>query len=163
VEAKHFDLLAMGRPEGPGCYCYANTVLKAVLSKISLHYPYIVLDNEAGLENLSRRIIQKVDLLIIASDPSYQGKKTAERLYNLCQEMGTQYDRLAVFINHLQNPTPPPSLDKKQLNINADFIVGLPYENQLAVLSEKGSSLKHLNPDNPVFKPIDTFIKKLPI
>jgi CO dehydrogenase maturation factor len=65
VEADDFDLIAMGRPEGAGCYCYANSVLKTVIKQISDHYPYIVLDNEAGLENLSRRIVREVDILIM--------------------------------------------------------------------------------------------------
>jgi CO dehydrogenase maturation factor len=85
VEANDFDLIAMGRPEGPGCYCYANNVLKDVLSQISSQYPFVVLDNEAGLENLSRRIVQKVDLLIFVADPSYQGLTTVQRLYELAQ------------------------------------------------------------------------------
>ena len=61
VESDNFDLIAMGRSEGPGCYCYANNVLKSVINEISGNYPYIVLDNEAGLENLSRRIVQPRD------------------------------------------------------------------------------------------------------
>ena len=65
VESVGFDLIAMGRPEGAGCYCYANNVLKSVIGKLSGQYPYVVLDNEAGLENLSRRIVQKVNLLVI--------------------------------------------------------------------------------------------------
>jgi CO dehydrogenase maturation factor len=59
VESDDFDLIAMGRSEGPGCYCYANNVLKAVLKAMVSRYPYVVLDNEAGLENLSRRIVNK--------------------------------------------------------------------------------------------------------
>lgn len=163
VEAKNFDLLAMGRPEGPGCYCYANAVLKSVLNEISSHYPYIVLDNEAGLENLSRRIIQKVDLLIIASDPSHQGLKTVERLYDLCQEMGIRYDRLAIIINRLQSQKTPPSFKEFQSKMNADFIIGLPFENQLNTISEQGDSLENLNPDISIFNPIDTLIQKLPL
>jgi CO dehydrogenase maturation factor len=163
VEAKHFDLLAMGRPEGPGCYCYANAVLKSVLKEISSQYPYIVLDNEAGLENLSRRIIQKVDLLIIASDPSHQGLKTVERLYALCQEMGIQYDRLAIIINRLQNQKPSSSFNEIKSKMNADFIIGLPFENQLNTISEQGDSLEQLNPDISIFNPIDNLIQKLPL
>jgi len=73
VEASDFDLISMGRPEGPGCYCYANNVLKNALAQIADNYPYVVLDNEAGLENLSRGIVQSVDLLILVADPSQRG------------------------------------------------------------------------------------------
>ncbi len=74
VESVGFDLIAMGRPEGAGCYCYANNVLKSVIGKLSGQYPYVVLDNEAGLENLSRRIVQKVNLLVLVSDQSNSGR-----------------------------------------------------------------------------------------
>ena len=73
VEGDDFDLIAMGRPEGPGCYCYANNVLRDVLAEISGSYPYVVLDNEAGLENLSRRIVTRVDLLLVVGDTSRTG------------------------------------------------------------------------------------------
>jgi len=76
VEAEGFDLIAMGRPEGPGCYCYANNVLKEVIAQIAENYPYVVLDNEAGLENLSRRILRRVDLMIMVADPSKRGLDT---------------------------------------------------------------------------------------
>ena len=99
VEADDFDLIAMGRPEGPGCYCYANNVLRSVLDHIVHEYPYVVLDNEAGLENLSRRIVNKVDMLVIVTDPSHNGLSTVTRLFNLAKEMGISYDRLVVFVN----------------------------------------------------------------
>ena len=87
VEAKGFDLIAMGRPEGEGCYCYANNVLKEVIVEISSQYPWVVLDNEAGLENLSRRIVQKVDLMVLVSDASNAGLQTLLRLHELAGEM----------------------------------------------------------------------------
>ena len=102
VEGDDFDFIAMGRPEGPGCYCYANNVLKDVLGEIASHYPYVVLDNEAGLENLSRRIVQKVDLLIFVADPSRRGLDTIVRLYELAQDMEIKYNRSAIIVNRQQ-------------------------------------------------------------
>jgi CO dehydrogenase maturation factor len=79
VEADDFDLIAMGRSEGPGCYCYANNVLRSVLDRLAKHYRSIVIDNEAGLENLSRRTVQTVDQMIFVADPSAPGLATARQ------------------------------------------------------------------------------------
>jgi CO dehydrogenase maturation factor len=162
VEADNFDLIAMGRPEGPGCYCYANNVLKSVLIEIAKHYPYIVLDNEAGLENLSRRIVQKVDLLVMVADPSRRGLETISRLHALALEMETKYQRLAIIINRLRSNELPPQVNELKKQINADFVVGLPDNNQLLVLSEQGQPFLHLEPGNPVVERLDSFIEQLP-
>ena len=141
MEAKDFDLIAMGRPEGPGCYCYANNVLKSILSEISSNYPYIVLDNEAGLENLSRRIVQKVDLMIMITDPSRNGLETVNRLYSLSKEMDIKYDKLAIIINRLRSGELPPIASELKMKTGADFLFGLPDDDQIGELGESGASL----------------------
>ena len=73
VESKGLDLLVMGRPEGPGCYCYANNILRRHLDLLVKNYPFVVMDNEAGMEHLSRRTTQGVDYLLFLSDYSHQG------------------------------------------------------------------------------------------
>ncbi len=86
MEGDDFDLIAMGRSEGPGCYCYANNVLKAVLNEMVAQYPYVVLDNEAGLENLSRRIVNKVNLLVMVTDRRAAAvSETVRRLHALAR------------------------------------------------------------------------------
>ena len=80
IEAKGFDLMVMGRPEGPGCYCAANNIIRKYTDKLSEKYPYVVIDNEAGMEHLSRRTTHKVDLLLIISDPTQKGMQTAKRI-----------------------------------------------------------------------------------
>ena len=161
VEAEDFDLIAMGRPEGPGCYCYANNVLKAVLAEISIHYPYVVLDNEAGLENLSRRIMQKVNLLVLTADPSARGIETIERLYELASEMGIEYDKLALVINRLRGPGLPDRVGVLKERTGADFVLGLPENERLAVLAEQGRPLLELEQDNPVIERLDNFLSLL--
>ena len=160
VETKDFDLIAMGRPEGPGCYCYANNVLKNALAKLSSQYPYVVLDNEAGLENLSRRIVQKVNLLIMIADPSKRGIDTIKRLHQLTNEMGIEYDRLAIFINRLRNETLPPLVVELKNEIKADQILGLPDDPELAEFAEQGKSLTELPESNPVLHKLDEFLKE---
>jgi CO dehydrogenase maturation factor len=77
VEETEYDLLSMGRPEGSGCYCYANNLVRGCIDDLQRSYEYVVMDNEAGLEHLSRRTTRDVDLLLIVSDPSVRGIRTA--------------------------------------------------------------------------------------
>jgi len=161
VESNDFDLIAMGRPEGPGCYCYANNVLKSILSEISSNYPFIVLDNEAGLENLSRRIIQKVDLMIMVADPSRNGLVTANRLYKLAKEMNIEYEKLTIIINRSRSQELPPNAVELKMETAADYLVGLPNDAQLAELAENGSSFLSLPAQNTMVKLIDKFLDEI--
>lgn len=161
VEADDFDLVAMGRPEGPGCYCYANNVMKSVLTELASQYPYVVLDNEAGLENLSRRLVQNVDLLIMVTDLSKKGFETVQRLYELSCEMKIVYKQLAVIINRIRNNVSPEQINHLKSIVGADFVVCLPEEKEIVRLSENGDSLFTLSEQNSVVDRIDSFLKKV--
>ncbi|MEW6067988.1 MAG: AAA family ATPase [Nitrospirota bacterium] len=99
IESKGFDLIVMGRPEGPGCYCAANNIIRKYTDKLSETYPYVVIDNEAGMEHLSRRTTHRVNLLLIVSDPSVRGIQTAKRINGLVDELQLEFDRRVVVIN----------------------------------------------------------------
>ncbi len=101
TEAKGFDLIVMGRPEGPGCYCAANNIIRKYTDKLSETYPYVIIDNEAGMEHLSRRTTQKVNLLIIVSDPSLRGIHTAKRINSLIDELQLDIQRRVLIINRV--------------------------------------------------------------
>jgi len=161
VEADNFDLIAMGRPEGPGCYCYANNLFGDVIKALSGSYPFIVIDNEAGLENLSRRLVQKANLLIMVGDPSQRGIKTIKRLYELACEMGISYEKLAVFINLARNESLPDQAKNVAREIGADYLVLLPRDNQLAELGESGENIRTLPEDNPFLARIAEFLSDL--
>ncbi len=99
VECDGFDLIVMGRPEGPGCYCYANTLLCKYLDVLQKNYPYVVVDNEAGLEHISRLNQQDVDLMLVVTDPTKRGILTAQRVKELTQELKIRVSRLKVIVN----------------------------------------------------------------
>jgi CO dehydrogenase maturation factor len=101
IESKGFDLMVMGRPEGPGCYCAANNIIRKYTDKLSEAYPYVVIDNEAGMEHLSRRTTHKVDLLLIVSDPTVRGLKTARRIDDLVKELDLDVVRHVLVINRV--------------------------------------------------------------
>jgi len=160
VESDGFDMIAMGRPEGPGCYCYANNVLKSVIAEISGQYPYVVLDNEAGLENLSRRIVQKVDVLIMISDPSNAGLNTLNRLHALAQEMEIKYDKLIIVVNRVRGELPPKA-EQIKADTNADEVIALPDDAEIAAFAEQGRCLFEMTKENKTVNIIDRFIQKL--
>jgi CO dehydrogenase maturation factor len=159
VESDDFDLVAMGRSEGPGCYCYANNVLKAVLNAMVSKYPYVILDNEAGMENLSRRIVNKVSLLVIVTDPTTRGFETVRRLHRLSGEMEIAYDKLAIVVNRLRRKELSASADALRRATGADIIVGLPEDEDIFAISEQSGNLRHLSPDNPVLTGLDRVIE----
>lgn len=99
VESSGYDLLVMGRPEGPGCYCAANTLLTTYLDKLIGNYAYVIMDNEAGMEHISRLTTKNVDLLIVVSDPTRRGIQAASRILDLTRELGLRIGRRLLIVN----------------------------------------------------------------
>jgi len=116
TETKGFDLISMGRPEGPGCYCAANTLARKCLDLLTGNYRYIVIDNEAGMEHFSRLTTRDVDLLFILSDPSKRSILTASRIRDLIHQLDLRIAREALIINRVQDELDSGILDelKKQ-------------------------------------------------
>jgi len=99
VESKGLDLVTMGRGEGPECYCYPNVILRKFADTMAENYAYMVMDNEAGMEHLSRRTTQNVDELLIISDHSVKGVRTVARIRELVAELKLVVKRQSVLIN----------------------------------------------------------------
>ena len=158
TEADGFDLIAMGRPEGAGCYCYANNVLKEIIVSMTGRYRAVVLDNEAGLENLSRRIVQKVDRMVLVSDASNAGLNTLLRLHGLAAEMGMQYQKLAIVINRLRAGSLPDRAKAIKSQTGADWLIGLPDNGEIMAFAEGNESLLNLPGGNPVYQTIRDWI-----
>jgi CO dehydrogenase maturation factor len=101
IEGKGFDLLVMGRPEGAGCYCAANSLAKKYIDMLKENYSYLVVDNEAGMEHISRLVTQDIDQLFVISDPSPRGVVTARRIIDLIGELGLNIAKTEVVINRV--------------------------------------------------------------
>jgi CO dehydrogenase maturation factor len=99
VEAEGFDLIVMGQPEGAGCYCAANSLLTGFLERLQNNYPFIVMDNEAGMEHISRLTTNNVDVLLIVSDPSRRGLQAAVRIDELARCLNIGVRKSYVVIN----------------------------------------------------------------
>jgi CO dehydrogenase maturation factor len=107
VEAEGFDLIAMGRPEGSGCYCFANDLLGECMGDLGREYRFIVIDSEAGMEHIARGTIGKPDLLLIVSDPGARGLRTIARIREIATQLGLEDRKILVVFNRYRTGTAP--------------------------------------------------------
>jgi CO dehydrogenase maturation factor len=166
VEEDGYDLLAMGRPEGPGCYCAANSMLRHTIDRLSKSYGYVVIDNEAGLEHLSRRTTQNVDLLLIVSDPTIRGLATAERVSQLIDELKTQVGHIRLLVNRV--PTNEsgeavlaPHLTQFIEERNLKLAGVIPLDPLVAEYDSVGRPLVQLPHDSPARRAVETAFDSL--
>jgi len=140
-EGNGFDLLVMGRPEGPGCYCAVNNILRDYLLRISKKYKFVVIDNEAGMEHLSRRTATDIDLLLLVSDPTMVGLNSAINAFNTAKNAGVKIKGIKLVINKSKSEL---EADKLELIKKAGLKIGgyIGYQEELQKNSEKGYSVK---------------------
>ncbi|HID70753.1 MAG TPA: carbon monoxide dehydrogenase [Desulfobacterales bacterium] len=112
IEESGFDLLVMGQPDGPGCYCAANQYLAMTMDKLAENYKYIIVDNEAGMEHLSRMNLRTVDYLLVTSDPSARGILTAKRISDITGPLGLEVKNQYLLVNRAPQPVPPALQEK---------------------------------------------------
>ena len=149
VEGTGLDLLAMGRPEGPGCYCAANSMLRTIVDRIAASYAWVVIDNEAGLEHLSRRTTRDVDALLIVSDPSVRGLTTAGRIVDLIDELKTRVGRHYLIVNRVVGDLTP-ELEKVIAERGLNLLAVIPDDPAVAAFDAAGRPLVELPPDSAV-------------
>jgi len=107
VEAEGFDLVAMGRPEGSGCYCFANDLLSECMIQLERDYRFIVIDTEAGMEHISRGTVGKPDMLLVVSDPGARGLRTIVRIREIATQLGLIPEQIHVVFNRYKSGTAP--------------------------------------------------------
>jgi len=151
IESKGFDLLSIGRPEGPGCYCASNEFLRASLDKLvkDYKYNYIVMDCEAGMEHISRQTTRDVDVLLIMSDPTIKGVTTAARMKKLIEEMRSNVGKVGLVINRVRGELSPEmkkAIDESGLQI----IAVIPEDPDMAGLEMKGRPVAELPKRSPL-------------
>ena len=142
-EGDGFDILTMGRPEGPGCYCYVNNVLRNIMDKLIKDYDYIVVDNEAGLEHLSRRTTRYADTVVIVSDATAVGLKAARRIRDLIAELAIKIGKKLLIVNRCERV-----IEKEKLeNLGLNYMCQVPIDSQIEKISLNGDSLWKLKAD----------------
>ncbi|MFH1551093.1 MAG: AAA family ATPase [Planctomycetota bacterium] len=112
-ECGKFDLITMGRPEGPGCYCYVNNLLRNHLSVLTADFPYVVIDNEAGMEHLSRRTTNDVDVLFVVSEPTVVGIRSAKNVYDLTGSLPIKIKEHSLVLNRVPTAGVHPEIEKQ--------------------------------------------------
>ncbi|MBM3249512.1 MAG: carbon monoxide dehydrogenase [Candidatus Omnitrophica bacterium] len=140
-EGEGFDLLVMGKPEGPGCYCYVNNVLRNVMAKLIEGYDYIVIDNEAGLEHLSRRTTRAAEALVVVSDAGKVGLRSAKRINTLADELGLKIARRLLVLNRFEDSPDPEALK----GLGLEYAGNIPTDDSITRISLNGASLMGLD------------------
>jgi len=162
VESKGFDLLAMGRPEGPGCYCASNEFLRVSLDKLvkDYKYNYIVMDCEAGMEHISRQTTRDVDVLLIMSDPTIRGITTAARIKDLIGELRSKMGKVGLIVNRVKGELSPEikkAIDESGLQV----IALIPEDSNMAALEMKGRPITELPQESPLQLKVKEMIEGL--
>lgn len=160
VEASSFDLIAMGRPEGSGCYCYANNLLRDILKSLGENYDFVVIDNEAGMEHMSRRTAQNIDILLIVSNPSIRGIQTAGKISRLLKELETRVKEKNLILNRVRNSLSRP-VKKIIEEEGLKLIHSIPEDEKLLEMDQDGSPIWKIDPRSPAYLAVDKLMKNI--
>lgn len=160
VESKSIDLVSMGRGIGRDCYCYPNTVLRNFIDRLVGNYPSMVMDNEAGMEHLSRATTQNVDELLLISDHSVKGIRTVARIRNLVAELGLVVKRESVFVNMVPGEIDPAvSVEIEKLGL--EIFAAVPLDKNVNEFDLSGRSLLELPDNSPAVMAVDAAMGNL--
>jgi len=159
-EGDQFDLIAMGRSEGPGCYCAVNHNLREVIDAISKNYRYIVIDNEAGMEHLSRRTTRDVQHMLIVSDPTQRGMVAAERIAAMRTELDIRIENAYLVLNRLVDGIPHP-LQEKIDQAGIPLLGTIPADADLSELEFSGEPIISLDETSPVYRSVAGMMGKI--
>lgn len=160
VETQCFDLITMGRPEGPGCYCYANNLLRDILKTLGDNYEYVVIDNEAGMEHLSRRTTQTIDYLLCVSDASPRGIQMASRISKLLEELDTRVRARFLIVNRAPETlteTVRSAIEQEKLHL---FGI-IPEDTNILRMDRDGKPVYNISVKSSAYKAIDQIMNKL--
>jgi CO dehydrogenase maturation factor len=160
IERNDFDILVMGHPEGPGCYCYINSLLRSIIDRVTKSYDLVVMDNAAGMEHISRRTAGGIDRLVLVSDYSIQGLRSAKKIYDLAKSLGIRIGSAWLVINKVTGGIA--AIKDETENVALALAGTIFYEDAVAEWSVSGKSIFNLvskNVKDSVSVIIDNLIK----
>ncbi|HIH43822.1 MAG TPA: AAA family ATPase [Candidatus Methanoperedenaceae archaeon] len=160
TETKHYDLLVMGRPEGAGCYCFANNLLRGIMDRLIKNYDITIIDTAAGLEHLSRRLIRDVDTMVVVTDGSRRGLQTAERIRDLAGKLSLNVKRMYVAANKVTDENRE-TIKRYAAELKLELIGAIPFDAGLARLDMEGTPLVQLGDDSPAVKETGVIAKRI--
>ncbi len=160
VEEERFDLLAMGRSEGEGCYCFVNNVLTRILDTLTRNYTVTLLDMEAGIEHLSRRTDRDVDAMLIVTDPSKMGFQTARRIKELTEEVHIDVKKIYLVGNNFPQDMTD-ALKKAADGIGVELAGSVPYDENVMSFNVTGKPLLDIPDDSPAYRAVEQIAQKI--
>jgi CO dehydrogenase maturation factor len=160
AEGSRFDLIAMGRGEGQGCYCAVNHNLREVIDGMSRHYAYVVIDNEAGMEHLSRRTTRDVQHLLIVSDPTQRGLVAAQRIADMRKELDINIENTHLILNRLPGEMPS-ELKAFVEKMNVPLLGTIPANHDLSAFEFSGRPLIELGDESPVYQAVERMMHQI--
>jgi CO dehydrogenase maturation factor len=159
VEGEDVDLLAMGRPEGPGCYCAANHMLRTAIDRLGNNYRAVVIDNEAGMEHISRQTTRDVDWLFIITDPSQRGLAAAEQIVRLVESLGTRIGRSGLIVNRVSGELPGEFLRRAEA-LGVPLLGMLPQDPEIGRYDAEGRALIELDDSSAVYPAVKAILQE---
>ncbi|CAG0928329.1 hypothetical protein TFLX_00848 [Thermoflexales bacterium] len=160
AEGARFDLIAMGRGEGPGCYCAVNHNLREVIDAMSKNYAYVVIDNEAGMEHLSRRTTRDVQHLLIVTDPTQRGIVAAERIAGFRQELDIRIENSYLILNDMTGAVPTPLLARIQ-QLDIPLLGVVPHDETAKEFEFNARPLVELSEETPLYQAVAGLMQKI--
>ena len=148
----------MGRPEGPGCYCYVNNVLRTLVKRLIDKYDNVLIDNEAGMEHLSRRTTRAADALVIVSGPGLVGIRSALRIQELVKELEIQVGKTYLLVNRADEDFDPAETIKDS---GLEFIGSVPEDKNVLDFSIKGKPVSELDSNSPAIVALERICDKI--
>jgi CO dehydrogenase maturation factor len=161
VEGDNVDLLAMGRPEGQGCYCAANQMIRVVMDRLSANYDFVVMDNEAGMEHISRRTTRDVDHLLLVTDTSQRALAAAQRIVEMIPGLEVNIHHMHLIVNRLMDDQMPPALASAVGKLGIHVIGTMPNDRVMSEFEFSGRPLVELPPDSSVVQAVFEITRKL--
>ena len=160
VETKDYDLLVMGRPEGQGCYCVANSLAREYIDVLTKNYDYVVMDNEAGMEHFSRLTTHDVDLLFIVTDSSIRGLHAVRRILDLIKEIDIKVAKAAVLVSQVRGDVDP-AFHEEAKRIDVEVAGFIPFDEQVASLDMGGKPTYNLPESSPAVQELVKILDRL--
>ncbi|MHC4403802.1 MAG: ATP-binding protein [Planctomycetota bacterium] len=161
TEADGFDLITMGRGEGPRCYCYVNNLLRKSLDQLTRNYQAVVLDNEAGMEHLSRRTTNNMDFLIAVTNPTMPSLRAAERVLALSRELPVEIGHRVVLANRVGEEAMPEEVGRRLAEVDAARLPDVPQDARLERAGAVGTDVFHLADDTPALVAVRNVVETL--
>ena len=158
IEENGFDLIVMGRPEGPGCYCYVNHLLRRYLEILSRQYKFIIIDNEAGLEHLSRRTASNIDILLIISEAYPRSIRTINRIKELVKELNLKIKKSYVILNKV---TDEESIEIIRETFKEEVLGYIPEDPEISKFDMEGKSFFNLPSTSVAYKKAKLIFSKI--